>query len=80
MIIDCLVYAVMGAGQTEHHTWPHITYGLGSEQLKAQIVLRSTKKNYLYEKRPVNLRPAGSGVSKMMMFQKVGTVCAKALR
>ena len=62
MIFDGLVYAVMGAGQTEQHTWPHVTYGLGSKQINARIVLRSTKKNHLYEKTTVNLRPTECGV------------------
>lgn len=29
---------VMGAGHTEHHTWPHTAYGLGSKQINAQSV------------------------------------------
>lgn len=62
MIFDCLVYAVMDAGQTEQHTWPHVTYGLGSKQINARIVLRSTKKNHLHEKMTVNLRPTVCGV------------------
>ena len=56
----------MGARQTEHHTWPHVTYGLRSKQINTQIVLRSTKKNHLYEKMMVNLRPTGYGVIQAM--------------
>lgn len=52
-ITDCLEYAstVMHTGQTEHHTQPHTTNGLGSKHRNAQSVTLSTKKKNLHLKK-----------------------------